>query len=337
MNRLNHVSHFILLILASIIIFMLNMIFSFTPITNNSDIYNGQTQTEITSFLDFSEMLLLMTGLVLIIVAVMNVTANLKKIIEIKRWFFYFGLYLLILLVLSELGLKLSDYEIDNIIKKYFVGTLIITFIPIILLLGISFISFSGRNKRDKFSMVPILIFAGGVAAILSLLINQPVYNLLSESLYFIFFIVISPIVEEILKATSVYWVNKKFLPYLSYSFIIAIGLGFGFAAFENWIYFTLNSNLFQMGFNDWFRLVIDRTFITSIAHISFVWIFTYSYLKDNNLKFGLILAISAHIIFNLLLIINHNLAIAFIGIFIVIFLKSLLYFNRKITSVKNV
>ena len=99
MNRLNHVSHFILLILASIIIFMLNMIFSFTPITNNSDIYNGQTQTEITSFLDFSEMLLLMTGLVLIIVAVMNVTANLKKIIEIKRWFFYFGLYLLILLV----------------------------------------------------------------------------------------------------------------------------------------------------------------------------------------------------------------------------------------------
>ncbi|MEM2138512.1 MAG: PrsW family intramembrane metalloprotease [Candidatus Anstonellaceae archaeon] len=174
-------------------------------------------------------------------------------------------------------------------------------------------------EKREEGK--PLRFFAGmfvwGMfAAFLSLLISSGFVAELSGAgivpYAVIVTILVSPIVEEILKGTGVLFMSghHEYNDTLT-GLLLGFTVGAGFAFVENWFYFAFRSNPYDVTLGGWLMLIAYRSFFNTLAHGCFTAAVSTAigYLRSVDalkqfarLAFapGVFMAVMLHVIFNL-------------------------------------
>lgn len=188
--------------------------------------------------------------------------------------------------------------------------------------ISVPFIYFAGAwyfEKREEGK--PLRFFAGmfvwGMfAAFLSLLVSSGLITELGNVGILPYALVatmmISPIVEEILKGIGVLFISghHEYNDTLT-GLLLGFTCGAGFAFVENWFYFAAKSNPFEIGITGWGVLILYRSFFNTLAHGCFTAAIstTIGYLRSSDMlkKFarlafapGVFLAVTIHVMFNL-------------------------------------
>lgn len=174
-------------------------------------------------------------------------------------------------------------------------------------------------EKREEGK--PLRFFAGmfvwGMfAAFLSLLISSGFVAELSNAgivpYAIVITVLVSPIVEEILKGAGVLFMSghHEYNDTLT-GLLLGFTAGVGFAFVENWFYFAFRSNPYDITVGGWFMLIVYRSFFNTLAHGCFTAAVstTIGYLRSVDalrqfarLAFapGIFMAVILHVIFNL-------------------------------------
>ena len=331
---------FVFLLSFLLILFITNSLSAYT--SDRSQQEQQYENSNVDQLFGVSELLLLTIALIMISVSVINMSKYLKTLPTVKHWQVYLLLYLFIFGILIWIGIDTTrkmypDYDL-NILHRFYVSTFVITVFPLLMVLSISQILFIGRPEKKVFVYMSGAM--GGLAAALALLINQSIYIFIPQDYdpsggfglwSIIFFVLIVPFIEEFCKLTGMKLIHTRLSFPKEYAFLLALALGFGFASYENWIYFTVNSNILQE--TGWFSYILLRTFMASMAHVGFIWVITYLYLEGES-KVGYLLGVFSHALYNYAVIQNIDFAIAVSSVLLIIYLYSLLKTNRQLIKV---
>ncbi|MEM3610305.1 MAG: PrsW family glutamic-type intramembrane protease [Candidatus Anstonellales archaeon] len=177
--------------------------------------------------------------------------------------------------------------------------------IPIIL--AAIFIIFI-KPKTDLNIFVFCFIY-GIFIAMITLYLNEMLQNLSDNNLTSIMKpLIISPIIEEFMKGILILVLaTRKEFNSLKDFLLASLLLGFGFSAFENFLYFVAKISPYIYGLNYWTNLIIYRSIFNLIAHGLFTFYLAYFiYLFKNRqielfhaLVLGFFFAIITHSLFN--------------------------------------
>lgn len=169
-----------------------------------------------------------------------------------------------------------------------------------------------GKSARLFVGMFIWGMFVAFLSFIISSSIIVGVQGFATGAYFTIAMILLTPAVEETLKGLGVFLVSghPEYNDTLT-GLMLGFTCGAGFAFVENWFYFSLKANPFDLGMGAWAVFIIYRSFFNTLAHGCFTASLSTlpGYLKDTEnlgryakLAFipGLILAISIHAIFNI-------------------------------------
>ena len=200
-----------------------------------------------------------------------------------------------------------------EVILDFIVGGTIALFFSF---LYVSIMWYVDKKEREPFRFVPTLFFIGTITAFLATILNnlaegsfRGVVDQTNSGLLII--IIIAPLIEEILKGLGVYLMSfhhemDDMMDGILYGFVI----GTGFSFIENWGYYSVFSP-YEIGLFGWFNLVILRTLGGGFFHGVFTALTgaTLGLSKTKKTKFFLpaifLPAIAAHIIFNLITVLD--------------------------------
>lgn len=252
--------------------------------------------------LAFLEMILLTILYILLASVIVGVFMHRNKRLPKYSRVFEVGVKLgcLVLLIFSLLFIfvVLPAEDIETNISLFIIA-IIVGFFPISTLIVVA--SIGDVFMKRLFNLVIVGICTGFIIALVSFIINTNAYAILSTfgGNELLFFIIIAPIVEEVLKFLGVWKVMK--IKNTTSALLVAIIIGGAFASFENLIYFSININPFEQGLKNWVNILINRTFVTANAHGYFAALSGYGLTKKSghNMLLYLLCAIALHSVFN--------------------------------------
>jgi RsiW-degrading membrane proteinase PrsW (M82 family) len=180
------------------------------------------------------------------------------------------------------------------------------------------------KEERKPFQIFAGMFSWGMFVAFLAFIINTMLVgelkNIATGAYIAIGVIFITPIVEEILKGIGIFILSghREYNDTLS-GMLFGFACGAGFAFVENWFYFSLKANPFDLGMSSWAVFVLYRSFFNTLAHGCFTAALSTipGYIKSIGslrkyapLTFipGIVLAITIHSIFNVSAVLDQAL-----------------------------
>ncbi|MCD6227122.1 PrsW family intramembrane metalloprotease [Candidatus Micrarchaeota archaeon] len=268
----------------------------------------GNIGQDIDQVLAFIEMVMLIFFYLLTTITIVKLVLKDKfKVNRPFKDFRWVGLLSILIVVFGVAYYLMTLPGVNDMWIKLFIISLLSSLFPVFTLLFSSLI-FAFMNN-DIFRGVGKLVTIGAMACILSFLVNQSIYVLLP--LNFLMVIIITPVVEEVLKYLSVLLFKNKGLLIKGYPSIIttAFAIGAGFSFIENLIYFSVIASPLSLGVGAWVSIILNRTYITATAHGLFVMMTILGFEKKlfSSPRNGLIAAIIFHSIFNYLAVAFQN------------------------------
>jgi RsiW-degrading membrane proteinase PrsW (M82 family) len=200
----------------------------------------------------------------------------------------------------------------------------LVSSIPI--LFYIWFVWWLDHHDREPLILIAVAFFWGAIASIIISIILELIFSIplvfFPEGVQNIAsFVVLAPLIEEVVKSLILFtlFFHRRFNRTLD-GIVYGAVVGFGFAASENFLYYT--STYFSNGLGIWIIVVILRTMFTSIGHAVFtsitgagVALMKFSRQRWIRLLFpplALLTAIVLHSIFNLGAVLTEYIGIGF-------------------------
>jgi len=275
------------IVLLFILFFMWNTVYPTDPM---EEIRHG-----IDELLAFIELLLL-TLLYLLMITVVMITFI--KYEKVRSPEFGRTVYVGALVIGSIIFIAFVSVPVDNIWYKsaVFVIAFLSGFFPMFSLVMVGYVGSMFRRKLLNWVLYGISV--GGIVAGISFLFNENVYIVLSGvGAQWLFILMVAPVIEESAKLVGTVKLIQKTE---SSCLAAATVIGGTFAALENLVYFTINTNPFQTQLNIWVNIMLNRTFVTATAHGLFTSVAAYGWLKKGmHRAMYMSSAILLHILFN--------------------------------------
>ncbi len=244
---------------------------------------------------------------------------SLKKPHTLGEWFsnafssFFFWIILLVgllMMVLRVFTLQVSNTsELQALLLLLFALPLAFLF-P----LAVAFIFIRILPTQLSFSSLGSAFLWGSFAAVITMTIAGMYYTFFDSQNLSLNTLIIAPVIEEGLKmvAVLILFLGPRFRNPVD-GLLIALLAGFGFSAFENFVYFMTKNLPFQYGAFHWISLIFYRSFFNTLAHGFFTGLIGISlgYSKQVKRDFGYALvngylfAMIAHSLFNFSAIID--------------------------------
>jgi RsiW-degrading membrane proteinase PrsW (M82 family) len=205
---------------------------------------------------------------------------------------------------------SLTEFEMGRAVLLVYLIAGVVAFLPLGIFMAISFMAQEVR-KGIYWNMMALVLwglFAGAAA----LVFNQTVLGLtggfdplLAELVVLVLF---APLFEEGFKGWALAMLARSNVDVdKTLGMLYGFAIGAGFAAIENWIYFTspVTSPL-VLGVEGWTRILLYRSFFVSISHGFFTaalagTIFETKGSVRRRYALGLIVAFTLHALFNYL------------------------------------
>jgi RsiW-degrading membrane proteinase PrsW (M82 family) len=180
------------------------------------------------------------------------------------------------------------------------------------------------KEEKKPIELFFAMFLWGMVSAFISFVVSSyfsiELYQINMIAYTIISVIILTPIIEETIKGIGVFLIsgNKEYNDTLT-GLLLGFSVGLGFAFIENWFYFSLKTNPFEMGLGNWTMFIFYRSFFNSLAHGCFTGFISamigYAKSLTKLSKFakiafmpGLIVAIAVHMVFNITAIIDNYL-----------------------------
>lgn len=224
----------------------------------------------------------------------------------LDRKLLLFELFFAILVAYFSLG----RFEAGRAVLLVYLIAGIVAFLPLGIFSIISFMAQEARRGIYWNMMALVLwgLFAGAAALVLNqtaMIFAQELNPLLAEVVILVF---LAPLFEEAFKGWALAMLAKAGVGVdKTLGMLYGFAVGIGFAAIENWIYFTspVTSPL-VLGVDGWTRILLYRSFFVSISHGFFTaamagTIFETKGSLRRRYALGLIVAFTLHALFNYL------------------------------------